>query len=356
MPADEFVDDYDSSIDEVKLINYSGNEKRLALRKNNVEITIDDFGEGHKFGLLLTSLVRSRKNTVILIEEIESHHHPSSLKKIIDNLVPLANDNSNQLIITTHSPDVLEYFSKHNHVKFFHLLKNNDLIYANEILSDDYTMWKDIGWDVNNYLRKEKIIVVEGEIDQIIFRHCFKKLFGYWPEESGINIIYSSGKGKSQKELLKALAYEGKKIFYQTDLDDKLDHEVKDIVLNYFKELRAQGEIKEDEEKIIFKHKLGTKKVFMKNNILLTGDVSIKNIQKHAIEDHIISILIKNLNIVEKLNGNKEKLEISAEKGKQVLGSVFTDYSSNKLVDIMNEITPENMDENLKRIVTAFNN
>lgn len=350
------IDDYDSTIEEIKMIDYTTNKQRLALRKNSLDITIDDFGDGHKSGLMLINLIRSRKNTVILIEEIESHQHPSSLKKIIENIVAITNENNNQLIITTHSPDVLENFTKYDHTKFFHLLKNdNAVVNVNEILYDDYTMWKDIGWDINNYLSKEKIIIVEGEIDQIIFRHCFKKLYNNWPEESGINIVYSSGKGKTQKELLKALSYGTKTIFYQTDLDKKSESEIKKTVFDYFKEMQSQGKITENNDKITFQHKSGTEKILIKNNILCTGDTKITSISSHAIEDHIISTLIKNPDIVKKLNGLEEKLKNSAKDGKEILQIVFTDYSTDKLVEIMNMITNENMDETLKNMITKLN-
>lgn len=348
------VDDYDSDIERIQKISYSGDTTRLAIRKNNVEITIDDFGDGHKSALSLLALCRTISNSVLLLEEIESNHYPESLRKLITKLIEICKERNIQLFITTHSPEVLENFSKFDDVKLIHLKKTDDGISTNEILVNDYSMWRDIGWEITNYLRHEKIVIIEGEIDQIVLRHAFKHVHDFWPEEVGINFISAGGKGTSQKQLLKGLSYESKTIFYQTDLDKSDENSIKNAIINSFKELQREGTILEEGNKILFTHKLGTRKVLDINNILLTGDVTLSNIESHAIEDYLLNILLKNPALVTELGGDYEKLKISAKNGKEILQSVFTDYNSVKVVDIMKKAT--NLPEDLISIVKKIHN
>ena len=333
------VDEYDSDIEKIQKIKYSKAKTRLVIRKNNVEITIDDFGDGHKSALSLLALCKTMENTVLLIEEIESNHYPESLRKLIEKMTEICNERNIQVFVTTHSPEVLENFSKIDNAKLIHLKKTDAGITANEIMSNDYIMWKDIGWEISNYLRHEKIVIVEGEIDQIIIRHAFKHQYGYWPEEVGINFISARGKGIQQKELLKGLSYENKIMFYQTDLDKNDEDSIKNTVINYFKELGAEGQILEDEDRISFTHKLGTRKILEKNNILITGDTTLTNLENHAIEDYLLYSLTEDSVITENLGGDPTKLGIQAKNGKEILQSVFTDYDSEKVVEIMTKCT-----------------
>ena len=348
----DLVDEYDSDIEKIQKISYSGEHTRLAIRKNNVEITVDDLGDGHKSALSLLALCKNMKNTILLIEEIESNHYPESLRKLIPKLAKICNDNNIQIFVTTHSPEVLEHFSKINDAKLIHLKKTNRGITPNEILSGDYTMWKDIGWEITNYLRYEKIVIVEGEIDQIIFRRAFKQLYSYWPEEVGINFINAHGKGKKQKELLKGLSYENKTVFYQTDLDKDTESNVKNIVIDYFQELNAEGEISVEQDKVSFTHKLGTRKILKKNNILITGDTALANIESHAIEDYLLNMLLKNPTVAINLGGDGSKLTINAKNGKEILQSVFSDYNSEKVVQIMDKCNdlPDNLISIVRKI------
>ena len=336
---ENLVDEYDPDTENIQKTNYSGPETRLVIRKNNVEITIDDLGDGHKSALSLLALCKTMENTVLLIEEIESNHYPRSLRKLIEKMTEICNERKIQVFVTTHSPEVLENFSKIDSTKLIHLKKTDTGITANEIMLNDYIMWEDIGWEISNYLRHEKIVIVEGEIDQIIIRHAFKHQYRHWPEEVGINFINARGKGIQQKELLKGLSYENKTVFYQTDLDKNDENSITNTVINYFKELGAEGKISEDKDRIYFTHKLGTRKILEKNNILITGDNTLPNLESHAIEDYLLYSLTKDSIITESLGGDPTKLGIQAKNGKEILQSVFTDYNSEKVVEIMTKCT-----------------
>jgi AAA15 family ATPase/GTPase len=76
----------------------------------DIALHIDDYGDGFRYAfIILTSALRFKKR-VLLIEEIESHQHAGSLKKLIPILIKIAKTNDLQLFITTHSFDVWRYF------------------------------------------------------------------------------------------------------------------------------------------------------------------------------------------------------------------------------------------------------
>jgi predicted ATP-dependent endonuclease of OLD family len=58
------------------------------------------------------STAMSARNTVLFIEEIESHQHSGSLSKLIGHLVDVARENNLQIFLSTHSKDVWESLSR----------------------------------------------------------------------------------------------------------------------------------------------------------------------------------------------------------------------------------------------------
>ena len=71
---------------------------------------IDDYGDGFRYAFTILVLAKLFNKRPLLIEEIESHQHSGSLKKLIPILVKIAKTNNLQLFITTHSFDVWRYF------------------------------------------------------------------------------------------------------------------------------------------------------------------------------------------------------------------------------------------------------
>jgi len=49
------------------------------------------------------------KGTALLIEELETHQHPESLRKLTETLFELAKQQSLQLFLTTHSMELNTY-------------------------------------------------------------------------------------------------------------------------------------------------------------------------------------------------------------------------------------------------------
>jgi len=84
----------------------SSNETRLAVKEAGRLSFFSDFGDGLRYGLGILGTAMCVKNTAIFIEEIESHQHLGSLRKLLKNLVEISRKNRLQIFISTHNADV----------------------------------------------------------------------------------------------------------------------------------------------------------------------------------------------------------------------------------------------------------
>jgi hypothetical protein len=107
---------------------------RFAILEGKRRLFFDNFGDGLHYGLAILAIAKTRKNTALFIEEIESHQHPEAIKSLISNLLSIAKTNNLQLFITTHSDyarDYLYYYYKSpeerkRDFRCFHVLRNKD--------------------------------------------------------------------------------------------------------------------------------------------------------------------------------------------------------------------------------------
>jgi len=88
------------------------NPSRFAILEGKRRLFFDNFGDGLHYGLAVLAVAKTRTNTALFIEEIESHQHPEAIGKLISNLVEIAGMNNLQLFITTHSRIVWSFFEK----------------------------------------------------------------------------------------------------------------------------------------------------------------------------------------------------------------------------------------------------
>lgn len=82
---------------------------RFAILEGKRRLFFDDFGDGVHYGLAIMAIAKTRENTALFIEEIESHQHPEAIKNLVSNLLDIARMNNLQLFITTHNQNVWNY-------------------------------------------------------------------------------------------------------------------------------------------------------------------------------------------------------------------------------------------------------
>lgn len=325
------TDEYDTSIEKIKLSDYTRGQRRLALTKEKIDHFIDGFGDGHKSGLGLLSLAERAKNSIILIDEIETHQHPSSLNNLINKLDEICTKNNNQIFVTTHSPDVLRLFNRKQNCKFYHLINDSERVSIHQIQHNDLSMMQDVGWNIGDFLTYQKFVIVEGLIDQLVFRTSIYKHKNVWPEEMGITII-ATGDKDQQLNLLRALAYSDKTVFIQRDLDNNKKNEVEKSIIDSFKTLKQEGykSIKDDNKEIVLQHEnSGVQKKLLRNNIIITGEPDLfPQIKKHTIEDYLLLLLQNQPEILTKMGSSTTTIPTKSESSKEILQTLFPRYGT----------------------------
>lgn len=107
---------------------------RFAILEGKRRLFFDNFGDGLHYGLAIMAVAKTRNNTALFIEEIESHQHPEAIKNLISNLLDIARINDLQLFITTHNPYVHNYLYYHykspeerqKEFRCFHVIRDKD--------------------------------------------------------------------------------------------------------------------------------------------------------------------------------------------------------------------------------------
>lgn len=85
-------------------------EFRVAFYDRGVPLYLSGFGDGIRYATQFITKLMLTKNSILLIEELESNQHLESLKKLIPLLVRLSLENNIQIFATTQSPFVWRLF------------------------------------------------------------------------------------------------------------------------------------------------------------------------------------------------------------------------------------------------------
>jgi AAA15 family ATPase/GTPase len=70
---------------------------------------VDWLGDGMRYAVNILALGVLLKGTALLVEELETHQHPESLRKLTQTLFELAKQQELQLFLTTHSEELIVY-------------------------------------------------------------------------------------------------------------------------------------------------------------------------------------------------------------------------------------------------------
>lgn len=88
-------------------------EYRATAIIDGIPFFLAGFGDGLRYAMQIIGRALMLNGSGLFIEEIESHQHPGSLKKIIPYLVDIAKKNDLQVFVTTHNPSIVwGYFEK----------------------------------------------------------------------------------------------------------------------------------------------------------------------------------------------------------------------------------------------------
>ena len=102
-------DIYRTEIEGLSFSLFPPPERRLVAALANTSVAIDWLGDGLRYAVNLLSFGIVLQDTALLIEELETHQHPESLRKLVNILFELAKSRHLQLFITTHNLELMSY-------------------------------------------------------------------------------------------------------------------------------------------------------------------------------------------------------------------------------------------------------
>ncbi len=198
--------------------NYQGSIEELSLgHANMLYISLELL----KFKTHKASARGSAKpiSNILLIEEPESHIHPHVQKVLFSNI---GNDEDIQVIYSTHSPQISEI----SNIKNVNVvvpdgceswvacnpslgLKESEIISVNRFL--DVTRC--------NLLFARGVILVEGDVEEILIPYLVKKVYGVSLDELGISLINNRGVGFNSLASIFHASRVQKRCAIITDLD-----------------------------------------------------------------------------------------------------------------------------------------
>ena len=135
------------------LMPHGGHDRMIALLPAH-GIPVHWQGDGVRYALNILAVGILLDGTVLMVEELESHQHPKSLKKLTQTLFELAKRQSLQLFLTTHSWELMTYAleaadEKEVSLTFHHTRLNEQGEFdARPIGRPDAKLLMDIGHDI----------------------------------------------------------------------------------------------------------------------------------------------------------------------------------------------------------------
>lgn len=190
--------------EDLKIVWKEGGVK-IFLYRNNGKISLENasVGEREILGILLQIFELNISGGVVLLDEPELHLYPSRQRTMLDSLNGIASLCDLQFIIMSHSPWMID---KSTITNTFRVFKEDDStrIYApsDEFLSTASA--KDLVQIVNvlnseKIFFSDKVILVEGIGDRIIFESLLRKLQVEITSSEEVQIVEVFGKGNLKK-------------------------------------------------------------------------------------------------------------------------------------------------------------
>ena len=131
-----------------------GQYDRLVALMPKHSVAVDWLGDGLRYALNILSLGVLLEGTILMVEELETHQHPESLKLLVQTLFELAKRQNLQLFLTTHSWELMTYAldaaeEKEISLRMVHTrLKPDGTFDGRSVDKPDAKMLMDIGHDI----------------------------------------------------------------------------------------------------------------------------------------------------------------------------------------------------------------
>lgn len=174
-------------------------------------------GEQSSIKMKLALETNAHDCNIVMIEEPENHLSFSNMNKLINGISNKCE--GKQLIITTHSPYVLNKLGLENLILFG---DDKGRLTLSQLSKETQDYFKKLpGYDTLRLVLAKRSILCEGPSDELIIQKAYLKKYGKLPIEDGIDVI--TVKGLSFKRFLEIAKLLGKKVSVVTDNDGDVE-------------------------------------------------------------------------------------------------------------------------------------
>lgn len=156
---------------------------------NDVPFSMSGQGQQSAIKISLAMNRHSGRAKFVMVEEPENHLTHTSLVTLLSRIESLAGEQQ-QMFITTHSSFVL------NRLGLDALVLMGDRVAAkiSDLDPETVAYFKKLpGYDMLRIVLANKIVLVEGPSDEIVFERIFKDTYGKRPMECGIDVLSMRG-------------------------------------------------------------------------------------------------------------------------------------------------------------------
>ena len=215
---------WENQIDFVIDITETGNFTLFIKDKGKENIydrfSITDRSQGaqHFLSLILSLSLSAnnheKRNELIIIDEPETHLHPSGIRNLAQELLKIGHEN--YMFIATHSPFMIDKNHKERHcivkknskaITELNWIKDSDNIIDDEVLRDAF------GIDVYRDLLNPHSVLVEGASDKLLLKKALTCM-------NHSNIGITNGHGSNITTLVSKLNYDDLKVVVVLDDDE----------------------------------------------------------------------------------------------------------------------------------------
>ncbi|HED8767006.1 TPA: ATP-binding protein [Campylobacter coli] len=280
--------------------------------KSDNGISFNKRGSGVKRLFLLSFFLedaerKRQSNMIYAIEEPETSQHPNYQKIVIESLQKLAQNQGRQILITTHTPEIVRMVNKENIIFIQKDDEDRRIVYHGDEI---YTKVLADTLGILPYLLYQRVLFVEGETDVKFLNNlnnkfeCLRNIF----DLKTITLIPLRGGGNVKNWIREDyLKQSNVKCLYFLDRDeDRRDVDEQNLIRTKKREIENYYPVDILEE--YFKNKLGADFVFSDNfkNNWDNEDIAeyIYNCKPKKYKKECIKLMFANKEIWDKINEN----------------------------------------------------